>query len=810
MSRFATFTLGIPVLRHRVRVLHATPRTPTPFEAVVIDIVERFSAAPHYRDWSLETMFEELLCVPDPRPLLTATLTELIGLRALVSTPPFDDSAGVAVGNLALTDRGKAMARDKKLLGRQQEDIEQFGYDPIGGRRCGEIAWARMAQAKPILAVEAGDFATDWPEQAFRDSLREDRPDWYRADTQIEEVWTDGDAQIGWDSVVVEAMLDKGTIIFRSAREEITRYLATLAVDSGLRAAIVESIFSTSSIGAAAWPVAVLTPGAAIVPVPRALAPLTQEPVVLLSNSGLAVVRALTGEVARSKARVCFSPTKSRVSSRPWAIAWNESRDGCTVILDREFPVSDCDVATASQGWRLARASLAMNGTPTEVALAIGTQAPAGDATGDLRAQLLDSGDIQDVAAGLLLTPTAQAAAALANFLRAHSSGLALLDAVPGWGASLRHMKGGTLPGWDAEMDALFESALASHGDAISPGEVELWCRALASLGIARMEIALGKLAQRIEALQDAGLLKLLTEQLRALAPGMSLPWLPNLYPAAVLKQLLQLSSEKDLVALLVGKNRFETALRDLWRKGTLLAKLMGTPFPYSAPTDETVRKLATGRELVRFQNAVKDWSKQFDDFQQTFALLEYIEGSPLEAARNIAKQWQAAVERFLDASGVAFEHVFVVDTNALIDCPDLPQRLRPTQLLVLPATVIDELDKKKTDPQLRQQCAEAVRNLRAMPTAGIRFETADLTLVPDDYRKTNDSRILSVAAKYLHSNLRLVTGDQNLSLKAQQMNIIAIGVERFMDRPPPRRNSPRPTAPGSAAVTNKKKRTGT
>ena len=323
------------------------------------------------------------------------------------------------------------------------------------------------------------------------------------------------------------------------------------------------------------------------------------------------------------------------------------------------------------------------------------------------------------------------------------------------------------------------------------------------------METAVGKLVRRIEALQHAGLLRPLAEQLRALAPTMSLPWLPNLYPAAVLKQLFEVSSEKDLAALLVSTNRFETALRDLWRKGAGVAKLIGTPFPYAAPTDETVRKLATGRELVRFQNAVKDWAKQFDDFQQAFALHQHIEGSGLGAARNEAKQWQAAVERFLDTSGVAFEHVFVVDTNALIDCPDLPKRLRSTQLLVLPATVIDELDKKKTDPQLRQQCAQAVRNLRAMPTAGIRFETADLTLLPDDYRKTNDSRILSVAVKYANSNLRLVTGDQNLSLKAQGMAIIAVGVERFMERPAPRRNSSGPTVPGSPAVTNKKKRTG-
>ena len=49
MSTFTTFKLGVPVLRHRVRVMYAAPRTPTPFEAVVLDIVDRFGAAPEYR-----------------------------------------------------------------------------------------------------------------------------------------------------------------------------------------------------------------------------------------------------------------------------------------------------------------------------------------------------------------------------------------------------------------------------------------------------------------------------------------------------------------------------------------------------------------------------------------------------------------------------------------------------------------------------------------------------------------------------------------------------------------------------------------
>jgi rRNA-processing protein FCF1 len=276
-----------------------------------------------------------------------------------------------------------------------------------------------------------------------------------------------------------------------------------------------------------------------------------------------------------------------------------------------------------------------------------------------------------------------------------------------------------------------------------------------------------------------------------------------------VIKEILDVQSEGALAEVLGGGNgnSFDSAIRDLWRQGGQLAKRVGKTFPLDVPAPDAIRKLVAGRELPAFRSAVQDWNRRFDEFVQSHALQEAIHDTRLAAAHQAGLDWLAAADRAIEASGVNFEHIFVVDTNALIDCPDLPERLRPTQLLVLPATVIDELDKKKTEPQLRDRCAAAVRQLRAMPAAKIRFENADVNLLPDDYRKTADNRILAVALKYTGANLRLVTGDQNLSLKAQAMKIVAVGVERFMDRPPQQR---KPVAPHRSTQTNQKKRTGT
>jgi rRNA-processing protein FCF1 len=812
MTPFTTFKLGVPVLRHGVHVLYATPRTPTPFEGVVLDIIHRFGAAPEYRDWALETVFEDLLCVPDPRPLLSATLLEMKALGIISAERPFDDTNGLAIGALALTERGRKMASEKRLLGRQQEQIEQFAHEPLSGAPCDERRWAKLSPQRPALAIPAEDLASDWPEQAFVDKLHKDRPDWYRADTQIETMWTDGEPEVAWESVTIEACHDNGAIVWRCERQDVMRHLAQLGTNNPLRTAIIQTIFSTGNAYTQGWPIVDLPPDAIIAPLARTVAMLGQQPRLLVSQRGALAVDAGPNLTAPGSIRVRHGSDLSDLPSGEWCIAWNASRDGCVLKLAPDVYSGQCDIASDTEGWRLCRAKLMINGAEALVTLALRTSETAETVFDDVAARLLTSLDHQDTAAGLLLTPTPRAMPALVGALRARAAGVSVLDAAVSWGATLRRLKGKELPGWDDGMSALFDAALESGGDGIGIEEVRAWCEALISLQVTDTKRLVGKLLHRIRPLQSAASLPLLAARARTVAPGFSLPWLPNLYSARVIKEILDLGSEGELTKVLgTGDgNGFDNALRDLWRQGGQLAKRIGTAFPLGAPVPEAIRKLATGRDLPWFRGAVQDWNRRFGDFVQSHALQEMVEGSRLAAAQQAGVHWLEALDRFIEASGVHYEHVFVVDANALIDCPDLPQRLRTTQLLVLPATVIDELDKKKTEPQLRERCTTAVRHLRAMAEARIRFEIADVSLLPDDYRKTADNRILAVALKYANGNVRLVTGDQNLSLKAQAMNIVAVGVERFMDRPAPQR---KPGAPGAAQRSmhgNQKKRTGT
>ncbi|MCS0592598.1 PIN domain-containing protein [Massilia norwichensis] len=811
MTLLTTFKLGVPVLRHRIRVLYATPRTPTPFEAAVLDIVHRFGTDPTYRDWALETVFEELLCVPDPRPLLSATLLELKALGIISATQPFDDSDGLAIGALALTERGKKMAMEKKLLGRQQEQIEEFAYDPLASVRCDERRWAKLSLEAPLLAIPAGDFASAWPEQAFDAHLDRHRPDWYRVDTKIEDRRPDGPAQAAWELVTVEAYIDNGALTWRCERSDVMRHLAQLAPHSTLRSAIIKAIFGVTNTLAEAWPVLDLAPDAVVLPLSRATTLLGQQPRLLVSQHGAFAMSAGPNLTAPGTVRLRHGADLSDLPRARWHINWNASHDGCIVKLAPDVYMGDADIASDTESWRLCRANLMVNGAPAQVALAL-RMAGTGEAVFDsVATRLLASLDHQETAAGLLLTPYTRAVPALVDALRTRGVGLSLLEAAISWGATLRRLKDKDLPGWNKGMVALFEAALGSCSEDIALEAVPAWCEKLKALALADPKPLVGELLRRVAPLSTAACLAPLLGQARAIAPGFSLPWLPNLYSAPVVKEILDLDSETALAKVLgtANGNSFDNALRELWRHGGQFAKRIGKSFPLAAPVPDTVRKLATGRELPSFRSAVQEWNRQFDEFVQAHGLHEAVQCTRLAAARQVGLDWLAAVDRYIEASGANFEHVFVVDTNALIDCPELPRLLRPTQLLVLPATVIDELDKKKTDPALRERCATAVRHLLAVPPAQKRLETADMSLLPDDFRKSADNRILAVAAKYAGTNTHLVTGDQNLCLKAQVMNISAFGVERFINRPVQRKPAASNAAPRPTHA-NQKKRTGT
>jgi rRNA-processing protein FCF1 len=130
-------------------------------------------------------------------------------------------------------------------------------------------------------------------------------------------------------------------------------------------------------------------------------------------------------------------------------------------------------------------------------------------------------------------------------------------------------------------------------------------------------------------------------------------------------------------------------------------------------------------------------------------------------------------------------ENIYIIDTNVFVDQPYIISKIDPKYSVVLSAKVIDELDYLKitlTEEQ-KKNVQKALRQINeSIDKRGIKMDTADLTLLPNDFnKKSPDNFILSVALKYSGANPILLTSDNGLQIKAKGLNITTITLKEFM-----------------------------
>ena len=126
---------------------------------------------------------------------------------------------------------------------------------------------------------------------------------------------------------------------------------------------------------------------------------------------------------------------------------------------------------------------------------------------------------------------------------------------------------------------------------------------------------------------------------------------------------------------------------------------------------------------------------------------------------------------------------VIVIDTNAFVKCPDIIGKVCNKYKIVIPAKVLEELDKLKLKPEIdKQKINTAARNINdAFKMHFSRMEDADINLLPKSFDKKNpDCMILSVALKHKNKAV-LLTSDNMLIARASGLNVNAISLNDFL-----------------------------
>ncbi len=117
----------------------------------------------------------------------------------------------------------------------------------------------------------------------------------------------------------------------------------------------------------------------------------------------------------------------------------------------------------------------------------------------------------------------------------------------------------------------------------------------------------------------------------------------------------------------------------------------------------------------------------------------------------------------------------YIIDTNVLIDNPEILHNIDENDIIIIPQKVLDELDRHKcsNDEYLHDNSTKALSNIRKKLNDNVRVESADFSYLPQDLnRKNPDNMILAVALKYRNHNPLFLTSDNALVAKAKGMNI--------------------------------------
>lgn len=773
MTGSVRLSLGLPVQRFSITVQHSTPRVPNPLEAALIHMVLRLGALPHYRERSLVQLYTEMLCLPQPELWLAPMLQELVDIRLLTCARHLDDVDAVTLGHLALTERGQTMVSNGKLLGRPQRTSVTWCWDPVALEVRNPQQWERLSKDAPALALPADAYEDIFPMETFRAGLAGEA--WYRpGETEIEAVTVAGGPEVAWEPLAVDVTLEGARLVCSTARPAVRQYLQEQK-DALLTSQLAAAMFGPGYAEGDGWPQVTLTASDRFLSLPRIAQQLGRAREVAYDEVALAEFDGIERGIAAG-VRIHYADTDATEDVE------YSAEQGHSIVTGRRLPAADCNIVSDGEGWRLCRVNVRIG--QLAVAVPVALQMPGARSVTDpvLARALLDTRQEAMIGAALRVS-AATIWPVLLRELRETLEGKDCLDMVLAWLTEMAKLDSTASKVVDRDaLQEMFSEALRAHGRIDAPGELTSWRIAMQALEPPNPKALLEQLLGAAYPAASVRGLHAMTDEAKTVVKDYCIRYGPATYARSLVAELLSLNSLEEVKRVLRNPNPFECQLRALWEDGAAMARTLGTTFPVPLPAPNALARILRERKNEACIGVIRKWRADLDGFYHLAQVEQPGMGSPFEISRAGIQEWEAQLVRSAASDAGHFDHVFVADTNALINMPQLPLKMTGNVLLVLPLVVLQELDRKKQDPTLRKACSEAVRLLRDMPDSRRRYEESDLARLPADFDDKADNRILSVAMKYHHPNLRLITDDENLRTAAESMKITAVKVERFGD----------------------------
>lgn len=177
--------------------------------------------------------------------------------------------------------------------------------------------------------------------------------------------------------------------------------------------------------------------------------------------------------------------------------------------------------------------------------------------------------------------------------------------------------------------------------------------------------------------------------------------------------------------------------------------------------------KIETENELDNLRKEFESIKTEiFSDTSQVFARSEKIN----QAIRSRKAEFEEAKRIYS----------FVIDTNVFFKDPEIISKVQPKHKIIIAAKVIDELDKFKINPQLKDIAVKSIKTISK--GKNVHRAKANMKLLPVDFnKKSPDNIILATALMYKDRSGILITDDNGLQEKAKTVEMSVMSYDDFV-----------------------------
>lgn len=227
--KLADIRVGVPLLRLDVRIHHATPRKPTAFERVILSMAENLGQIPSFNKLPLERLFVDVLCVPDPGPLVIPTLSELLslGVISLRSEANLDRFDALTLRDIEITARGREMIGEGMLPAKTMQDDGVFYYAPIRQTLLSKSESKAYRPTPPQFSVDISLFEGVFPEEKIRSEILAAGYRWLTAASFVERIELLS-SQTFWKDTPCSIEINSGELKIISKDDDLNSYLDAL------------------------------------------------------------------------------------------------------------------------------------------------------------------------------------------------------------------------------------------------------------------------------------------------------------------------------------------------------------------------------------------------------------------------------------------------------------------------------------------------------------------------------------------------------------------------------------------------------